>query len=222
MIRAVFFDAVGTLIEPAPPAAEVYLSVGRKHGSRLGLDAIGSRFLAAFRAEDDRDRTAAWRTDEQREELRWRSIVANVLDDVTDGEACFRELWGHFAQPQAWRCLDGAAEMLGELNQRGLQLGMASNFDSRLRAVVSGIDALKPVWSFVISSEIGWRKPAQGFFEHVVRTARLPPAEILFVGDDPVNDDEGARAAGLHVLLLDHPGDRAWRWPIMDLMERLS
>src|SRR5262245_59498810 len=101
MIRAVFFDAVGTLIEPEPPAAEVYLSVSRKHGGRLELQTIGSRFRAAFRAEEELDQAAGWRTDEHREQRRWRSIVASVLDDVADEEACFQELWQHFAGPRA-------------------------------------------------------------------------------------------------------------------------
>src|SRR5438128_401117 len=128
MIRAVFFDAVGTLLEPDPPAAEVYFDVARRQGSRLSLEAIRTRFRTAFRAEDDLDRTAGWRTDEVREERRWRSIVASVLDDVADGEACFRELWSHFASPGAWRCLEGVAETLAELARRELHLGMASNF----------------------------------------------------------------------------------------------
>ena len=33
-IRAVFFDAVGTLIEPDPPAVDAYLAAGEAHGIR--------------------------------------------------------------------------------------------------------------------------------------------------------------------------------------------
>ena len=47
-IAAVVFDAVGTLIEPAPPAAEVYAAVGRKYGSRLSVPEVAPRFRAAF------------------------------------------------------------------------------------------------------------------------------------------------------------------------------
>ena len=35
--RAVFFDAVGTLLHPDPSAAEVYAGVGRRYGSRLSV-----------------------------------------------------------------------------------------------------------------------------------------------------------------------------------------
>ena len=38
-----------------------------------------------------------------REYARWREIVAETLIDVTDAEACFRELHAYFARPDAWR-----------------------------------------------------------------------------------------------------------------------
>src|SRR5436190_12472008 len=135
MIRAVFFDAVGTLITPEPSPAEVYHAVGRRHGTRLPLGEIARRFVSAFRAEEVIDRENGWRTDEVREERRWRDIVAAVLEDVVDGEECFRELWLHFSRPDAWRCLAGVGPTLAALEARGLVLGVASNFDGRLRGV---------------------------------------------------------------------------------------
>src|SRR5207248_2055148 len=132
---AVFFDAVGTLIEPDPPAPAVYCHFGQRHGSRLDLATVGRRFRTAFRAEEESDRAAGWCTDDAREEQRWRRVVAAVLDDVADPDACFRELWDHFARPAAWRCLSGAGTVLAELARRGLALGLASNYDRRLHPV---------------------------------------------------------------------------------------
>lgn len=202
-VRAVCFDAVGTLIVPDPPAAVAYADVGRRFGSRLPVDVIEARFRAAFRAEEAIDHQNGLRTDEGREERRWRRIVAAVLDDVGDGEGCFRALWEHFSHPEAWRCAPDAAATLAELARRGYGLGLASNYDRRLRTVVAGLPALRPIEWLVISSEVGWRKPARPFFDAVVVTAGVSADQILFVGDDPVNDDEGARAAGLRSLLLD-------------------
>ena len=62
-VRAVFFDAVGTLITPDPRAPAVYAAVGRLYGSRLDVTVVGDRFRAAFRREERRDRAARWRTD---------------------------------------------------------------------------------------------------------------------------------------------------------------
>src|SRR5439155_27007819 len=132
----------GTLIPPDPPAPAVYAEVGRKFGSRVGVEVIAARFRAAFLAEEETDRAAGWRTDEAREERRWRMIVAATLDGVTDAEACFRELWQHFARPAAWRSDPAAGPVIAELRRRGLAVGIASNFDRRLRSVVAGLPAL--------------------------------------------------------------------------------
>lgn len=206
-IRAWFFDAVGTLIRPEPSAAAVYAEVGRRHGSRLSEDVIAHRFRAAFRAEEAADCAAGWRTSEAREVERWRRIVGRVLDDVTDPEAVFCELWDHFARSGAWRCEPEAADVLAMVERLGVVLGVASNFDRRLRAVLAGIPELALLRHVVVSSEVGWRKPSPEFFGALLRVAAFEAEEVLLVGDDVGNDFEGARAAGLATVLYD-PHDR--------------
>ncbi len=202
-VRAVFFDAVGTLLHPDPPAAAVYAEVGQRFGSRLAQALVEGRFRAAYRRQEEEDHGRDLRTGEAREVARWRAIVAEVLDDVADPEACFLTLYRHFARPEAWRCDAEVGGTLQTLAGRGYQLGIASNFDERLRGLVRALPALAPVQHLVISSEVGWRKPALGFFGAMCRQAGLPPAQILLVGDDAANDYAGARAAGVHAVLLD-------------------
>lgn len=205
----VFFDAVGTLLHPDPSALAVYARVGRRFGSRLDEAAIAVRFRAAFGRQEKADYAAGLRTDEEREHSRWRSIVGEVLDDVTDAEACFRELYAHFAQAAAWACLPETGQVLATLAARGHMLGIASNFDGRLRGLVEHLPALRPVRHLVISSEIGWRKPAGEFFAAMCRQAATPAEQILYVGDDPANDYAGAQAAGMRAILLDPHGRAA-------------
>ncbi len=205
-VSALFFDAVGTLIHPDPPALVVYAAVGRRFGSRLAAEVITARFWPAFGREEDFDRRHGWRTSEARELERWRRIVTTVLDGVADSEACFQELFMHFSRPASWRCQADAAAILMELNRRGYPLGMASNYDSRLRSVVAGLPALRPVQHLVISAEAGWRKPAGAFFDAMCRSAGLPGERILHVGNDRANDYEGALGAGLQAVLFDPEG----------------
>jgi putative hydrolase of the HAD superfamily len=200
--RAVFFDAVGTLIHPDPAAAVAYAAVARRLGSRLTEAEIAARFRTAFAREEALDLANGLRTSEERERRRWRHIVGAVLDDVCDGERCFEELFAHFARPDAWRCDADATAVLAELERRGYVLGMASNYDGRLRSVVAGKPELRPVRHLVISSEVGWRKPAPEFFAALAAATGLAPADILFVGDDRANDFDGARAAGLQAVLV--------------------
>jgi putative hydrolase of the HAD superfamily len=126
------------------------------------------------------------------------------LRGASDAEAAFRRLYDHFAQPSAWSVHPEAGVVLAALSERGLVLGMASNFDTRLRQVLRGHPALAPIWKrVVISSEVGARKPAAAFFHAVISAAECPAERILFVGDDVMNDHDGAASAGLVPLLLD-------------------
>jgi putative hydrolase of the HAD superfamily len=206
-IRAVAFDAVGTLIHPDPPAGEVYFAVAQRHGSRLTLDEIRTRFIAAFAEQERFDIAHGLATSEDRELHRWQTIVAQVLDDVRDPAGCFAELYDHFAHPIAWRCEPGTAPLLCRLRDAGCALAIASNYDHRLSPVIAGIAELAPIETVVISSEAGWRKPALPFFAHIAAALRLPPNRVLYVGDDFASDFEGGRQAGMPVILFD-PHDR--------------
>ncbi len=202
MIRAVYFDAVGTLLFPTPSATSMYAEVAARHGMAVNADDVRTRLWTKFREEDELDRKANWQTSEEREQQRWRSIVQHALPGST--EELFQELYLHFSQPQAWSLAPGTGQRLWELDALGVTVGLASNYDSRLSAVVAGHDDLAPLrGNVVISSLVGWRKPSAKFFAAVVQSAQCDPAQILFVGDDLENDVAGATAAGMSAILID-------------------
>lgn len=203
-VRTVYFDAVGTILFPDPPVALAYHQAGQRYGSRRSLDEVRRAFSAAFAAEERRDRESGNRTDSRREWDRWQRIVQATFPDVSglEGECLFDDLWNHFALSTNWRVAPEADRLLSGLKQRGLQVGIASNFDRRLVTIVSELPVLNHS-SVVVrySEEIGWRKPAPEFFAALC--AGEPPHQVMLVGDDRTNDYDGARAAGLHAILLD-------------------
>lgn len=199
----VFFDAVGTLIHPDPPAPAVYAAVGQRFGSRLDVGEIATRFRAAFRRQEEIDRLAGWRTDEARELARWHAIVEETLTDAVDAEGCFQALYAHFADPRAWKASADVGPTLQVLEARGWRIGLASNFDARLYGVAAGLPELALVQTIVVSAAVGWRKPAAEFFRTAAESARMEQQKIVFVGDDLINDYNGARAAGLSAVLYD-------------------
>ena len=205
MIQAIVYDAVGTLIHVQPSVALIYAEFGKRFGSQLQANEIRRRFSTAFARQDQLDQQAGWRTSEPRERERWRQIVAEVLDDVTDA-ACFDALFDMFAKPAVWTCDPEAGDVLANLHQRGIRQALASNFDRRLRGVIEPMPIARYLESIVISSEIGWRKPAPEFFAHVAESLRLPTSAILFVGDDRVNDYEAALKAGMQAMLVGRNG----------------
>jgi putative hydrolase of the HAD superfamily len=223
LVRAVFFDAVGTLLFPAEPVVDTYRRIARKHGASIDQQTILIRLRESFAAQERLDAESGWRTSEQREAGRWRQIVCETLREAADPLACFLDLWEHYRHPTAWRCHPDTRLVFAELIHRNVVVGMASNFDARLTALAENIPELAPVRDrLVVSSLVGWRKPAAEFFREVVQLAGFPPERILFVGDDLRNDLEGARGAGLQGLLLDPMGQTEVSARIAALTDVLS
>jgi putative hydrolase of the HAD superfamily len=205
-VGAVFFDAVGTVIHPSVGAPAVYARTAERFGLAVTADEVSQRFVAAYLAEERADESAGWTTSEEREVARWQAIVRAALPGAPAG--CFEALYDHFAGPDAWTVPAEAVELFDRLTAAGLALGLASNYDSRLRRVLAGRPELAPLGRrVVISSEVGVRKPGAGFFGRVVEAAGCPASDIAFIGDDLDNDFHGAAAAGMVAVLLD-PHDR--------------
>jgi putative hydrolase of the HAD superfamily len=206
-VRAVFFDAVGTLLFPEPSAPVMYAEVAARHGLTLTPAEVRTRFVAAYLAEEEADVSAGWATSERREKDRWRRIVFDTLAGVSDPDACYRFLFDHFARPPAWRVAPDAPETLATLSARGVSAGLGSNYDERLWPVLAGFPELTfPRELVLISAEVGVRKPGAEFFRRAARAAGCAVGEVLFVGDDLGNDYQGATAAGMPALLLDPLG----------------
>ncbi|HEX6984819.1 MAG TPA: HAD-IA family hydrolase, partial [Planctomycetaceae bacterium] len=207
-IRAVVFDAVGTLITPEPSAGEAYHAVGRRHGSARDAGEVARRFAECFRATLRTDGGDPHRTDEATERAFWRAVVAGVFDDLSAdaAERCFQSLFAHFACPAAWRVFADVGPALRELHSRGRTLAVASNFDARLHGVFAGHPELAAIDRRFVSSEIGWRKPDRRFFAAVCDGLGRRPEEVLYVGDEPESDVAAASEAGLRSVLLRRGG----------------
>lgn len=197
-VRLILFDAVGTLIYPEPSVAAVYHALAQRFGSQIPPDEIGRRF------KQIQPQRGPLETDHDRERLRWRNIVAGVLDDVADIEPLFDELWNHFARGGSWRIYADVLAAWPELLALNIPLGVASNFDLRLHGVLRELDLprLNPIFS---SAEVGFSKPDSRFFRRIEELTRLQPHQILLVGDDLIADVAGATAAGWQCLFLSHP-----------------
>jgi putative hydrolase of the HAD superfamily len=221
-IRGVLFDAVGTLIEPWPPAAEVYAAAALRQRVSLPIDVVRERFHRAFREEEARDDAHDFITSEPRERRRWRTIVAACLRELSDPERAFHELWHHFSRADSWRTHPTAPAALHTLAHAGYHLAIASNFDSRLRTVLAGLpDLARWAATALISSELGVRKPHPGFYRIACRRIDLLPSQVLFIGDNPEHDLDGPRRAGLQSALVSSGKSSDSGASIADLSRRL-
>jgi putative hydrolase of the HAD superfamily len=209
-VCCVFFDAVGTLIYADPPVRAAYASAASRFGLTLDEATIGRRFAAAFHthyAGTTGDDDCA--TSEEIERCRWRATVDEVFHEVAPCEALFEQLWDHFARPTNWRLFDDVAECLRRLGDRGLSLGVASNFDQRLIEICRGLSPLDGCDHYFVSSQIGFRKPACKFFRAIERATGLEPQQLMLIGDDWDADYRAAAAAGWHAVHLNRDSNVA-------------
>jgi HAD superfamily hydrolase (TIGR01509 family) len=96
--------------------------------------------------------------------------------------------------------LEGARQVLSELKQRGLCLGLLSNttWPSEFhRQELQVFDLIGFFDTLAFSCELGVWKPNVPAFHYVTGRLGVSPAEAVFVGDAPEIDIVGAQRAGL-------------------------
>jgi HAD superfamily hydrolase (TIGR01509 family) len=98
----------------------------------------------------------------------------------------------------------GAPGALAALRAQGLTLAVVSNTmrtpGSTLRRLLEQHGILGCFAHTTFSDEVGVRKPDPGIFHLTLRALGCDAASAVHVGDDPVLDVRGARAAGMRVI----------------------
>lgn len=209
-IRAVFFDAGQTLLEADPPVEEVYRDAFVTHGVEANLEAVHRAVHAtwgevAARRERGEERWGGL----EGEAGFWRRFVEEVFGR-TGGkglpEPLLRGLVEHFREDKHWKVYPETRAVLSALRGAGMALLVVSNWDSTLPRLLERLELAPFFDGVVVSAVFGASKPSRAIFDEAVRRAGVPHAEVLHVGDSLVDDYHGARAAGLHALLVDRAG----------------
>jgi HAD superfamily hydrolase (TIGR01549 family) len=80
------------------------------------------------------------------------------------------------------------------------RLGLISNFDdSETGHQIMRDTGIRELFtSVIISADTGYRKPNPLIFKKLLDAMRLEPADILFVGDTPLDDVLGSKGVGMH------------------------
>ncbi|HZS18528.1 MAG TPA: HAD-IA family hydrolase [Candidatus Udaeobacter sp.] len=208
MIRAILFDAVGTLFFLTKTVGDHYAYVAREVGLDLNAQELDRAFHTAWQAKPQRPAIQGPR--ENDDKGWWRELVDLVLAQAVpslnelDRDNFFEIAYQHFAEPGVWGLYPEVYEVLEQL-QPSFQLAVVSNFDGRLRFILQHLGISKFFRDIFISSEIGADKPDPEIFRCILKLTGLKPTEVLHVGDDPERDWEAASAAGISTFQLDRP-----------------
>ncbi len=101
--------------------------------------------------------------------------------------------------------LDDAVDTLCELRHRGYRIGVITNGGSFTQDHKLGLSGLRPYVDITLVSEAeGFDKPHTEIFRRAAARLGVPCAACLFVGDHPINDICGARAAGMAAVRIDY------------------
>lgn len=208
VIKAIFFDAVGTLIHLPESVGHHYALVGGKIGLTLDAAALDRAFTACWAQTAERPAIDGPREDDDKGW--WRKLINQVINQVAprmselDRDAFFEAAYAHFAEAGVWELHPEVIEVLEALRSR-FELAIVSNFDGRLRTILEHLGVSQFFSHVFLSSELGADKPDPLIYERALRLSRLASGETLHVGDDPVRDWQGAEAAGLAVFRLERP-----------------
>jgi putative hydrolase of the HAD superfamily len=210
-IRGVLFDAGNTLIRVRASVGEVYAGVARRHAVAVDGAAVDRLFQAEFRRRKGQFVDSVCRPHSpERERAWWRRLVESVFRaagawDQLEGrfEGLFEELYEAFERSEVWEVFPDVVPCLDALAGRGLSLGVVSNWDSRLHAVLRGLGLVGRFRCVVTSAEFGAEKPDPSIFREAAARLGFRPEEILHVGDLIRDDLNGAAEAGMQAVLVD-------------------
>ena len=141
-------------------------------------------------------------------------------------EASEKEMWTQWMLPdfpaekigplsgkltRLWRDCDGrrvpredVKETVIELSKRGYLLGIIANTitETEIPDYLETDGLTSYFKTVVLSSKVGIRKPNPEIYWEAARRVGVEPEKCVYVGDNPVRDVEGTRAAGYGMMII--------------------
>lgn len=208
--KVIFLDAVGTLFGIRGSVGEVYGAIAREFGVQSSPEILNEAFLNAFAVADPPVFPGTNSQEIPQREFEWWHAIAQatfrqagVFDRFTNFTDFFAELYNHFATAQPWFIYPDVLPALEQWRRIGIQLGIVSNFDSRLYSVLKALKLEEFFTSITISTEVGFAKPDPQIFMTALQKHYCEPQDAWHIGDSFKQDYQGAKAAGLRPIFLE-------------------
>jgi putative hydrolase of the HAD superfamily len=207
--KVIFLDAVGTLFGVKGTVGEVYQSLAQQFGVDADAVTLNQAFFNSFKASDPMAFPGVAADEIPHYEYVWWEAIAiktfyeaGVFEQFTDFPAFFAALYEHFKTAAPWYIYPDIHAALTQWRNQGIELGVLSNFDSRLHAVLPALGLADFFTSVTVSTEVGAAKPDGKIFKAALEKHQASPSEAWHIGDSQREDYDGAKAAGLRAILL--------------------
>jgi HAD superfamily hydrolase (TIGR01662 family) len=133
-----------------------------------------------------------------------KELILNTILPVLRAPGQAMRLWSYI--------LPGVPEALKMLNEKGYQLAVVSNSDGSVEKGLHDLGLGHYFHAIIDSHVIGYEKPDPRLFEQAINVCNADPKRTVHLGDLYHMDVIGARAAGIHAVLLDPYND----WDVND------
>ncbi|XP_021820546.1 haloacid dehalogenase-like hydrolase domain-containing protein 3 [Prunus avium] len=194
--KALLVDAVGTLVVPSQPMAQIYRKIGEKYGVEYSEAEILNRYRRAYEQPWGRSRLRYVNDGRPF----WQYIVSSSTG-CSDSQY-FEELYNYYTTNKAWHLCDPDAEKVFQaLRKAGVKVAIVSNFDTRLRPLLQALNCEHWFDAVAVSAEVEAEKPNPTIFLKACELLGVKPEDAVHVGDDRRNDIWGARDAGCDAWL---------------------
>jgi putative hydrolase of the HAD superfamily len=198
--RAVFFDVDFTLIYPGPTfRGEGYQAFCARYGMNVDPSKFAQGVASAapiLDGPDDMPYNADIFIAYTRHIIEQMGGAGSRIDD------CAREIYEEWAACQHFELYDDVPEVLRDLSDRGLRIGLISNTHRCLASFQTHFELQGLISATVSSSQHGFMKPHPSIFRAALQLIDVEPAEGVMVGDSVRQDVEGAMRAGMGAVLL--------------------
>jgi putative hydrolase of the HAD superfamily len=214
--RVILLVAVRTLCGAEGSVGQAYATVAQRFGLEADAEALNTAFFEQFKAADPMAFPGSDPTDIPAQEYAWWRTIAEKTfqktgywEQLKDFEAFFADLYAYFAGADPWFVYPDAYHSLERWRSQDIEMGIISNFDSRIYTVLDSLALADFFTSITLSTEVGAAKPDSQIFTAALKKHGCQPSEAWHVGDSYRDDYEGARTAGIRGIWLKRPGEVA-------------
>ena len=207
--QVIFLDAVGTLFGVKGSVGEAYSTIAHRFGVRAEPTLLNQAFFQSFKAATPMAFPGVAAADIPRWEYDWWESIAyqtfqkiGVVDQFSDFSGFFAALYEYFATDDPWFIYPEVQQVLEYWRDQGIDLGVLSNFDTRIHSVLQALNLAEFFTSVTISTEVGAAKPEKKVFQAALNKHNCLASLAWHIGDSFREDYQGAKAAGLRAIWL--------------------
>jgi putative hydrolase of the HAD superfamily len=208
--KVIFLDAVGTIIGVRRSVGEIYSTLAEQAGVIIDPEVVNQAFYQSFQASQPCAFPGVELAEVPQWEYNWWRAIAystfariGVINQFADFEQFFRGLYDYFATPRPWYVYKDVIPTLIHWQEEGIELGIISNFDTRIYSVLEELGLKEYFDSITISSLVGAAKPEAQIFLSALEKHQCQPTEAWHIGDSFSEDYQGAIAIGIKAFCLD-------------------